>query len=425
MSEVYLARHRLIGKDFALKVLRPELAEIEEWNARFHREAMAAAAIEHPNIVDITDYGFLDSGSAFIVMEHLQGESLREILAREGALPAGRCVEIARQILSALAAAHARGVIHRDLKADNVVVVERHGEPQVKLLDFGISKILQPLGDRERLVTLTGSGVVMGTPQYISPEAIQGETTDGRSDLYSLGVILYEMLTGRLPFEATSVVDLLFKQVRERPDRPSQVRPDLMIAAEIESVVLRALEKLPEERFASAGAMLEALPDSLRGPTLPLPRASRRSGLWLSVLAALGLTGVIVAVLLSRFMPSRHAAPPADAAPAAAVAPARAPDLSRVADARITVRIRIETVPVTARVFLGDQLLGTGKVVRDLPQGAEARELRVIARGHRSQTLQLIPDRDRTVKVKLERGPRRQGPARGPVDLHKNPYRNK
>jgi len=420
MCLVYLARHTLIDKTVAIKVLRPELAESVESNSRFHREAMAAASVHHDHIVDVADYGFTDAGQAFLVMEHLQGESLRQLVTRAGALPGQRCVNIARQILGALCAAHARGIIHRDLKSDNVFLAQRDGVDHVKLLDFGISKLLRPVGDEERLASLTATGVVMGTPHYISPEAIHGEDVDQRSDIYSLGVILYEMVTGQLPFEAPSVVALLFKQVNDPPRAPSEVRPDLKIPLALEQVVLRALRKEPDERFASAQEMLDALPLEPERPTTPLPRA-RRAPWWPWAALALALVGVAV-VLLSRDGP-RHEARRTKRAVAEKPwrAPPSAADLGRP-DARETIQLRVTARPPRATIWIGGERIGVGTAARRVPRSQAPLELSVRAPGFQPRTLTVVPARDVELQLTLVPIARPPKKKRGAVDLYGNPY---
>jgi eukaryotic-like serine/threonine-protein kinase len=313
MGVVYLGRHEHLRKLVAIKVLRRELASSKESLLRFHREAMAAASIGDPHIVDVTDYGFTENGDAFLVMERLEGRDLQHAIVDWGALPAGRAVGIAAQILRALQAAHGRGIIHRDLKAENVFLTERDGQDFIKLLDFGISKITQPLDDNP--LGATGTGVVMGTPLYIAPEQAQGERNlDQRVDLYALGVILYQMLTGSLPFTGNNALEVMVKHVNEAPTPPRQRRPDLDISPGLEAITLRALAKRREERYQSAEEMLAALNQAgampVQSSSVDLPAMPERSSHWraLAVALVVGL-GVIGAGAWLLLRPARTAAP--------------------------------------------------------------------------------------------------------------------
>ena len=264
MSEVYVARHELLQKDVAIKVLRPELAANHDALERFHREAIAAAKVGDPRIVEVSDFGHTSDGKAYLVMELLEGQDLRRLIRSEGALPAGRAVAIARQILRGLEAAHERGIVHRDLKAENIFLGRRDGVDTVKILDFGISK-LRDVGNEQGVGreggALTSTGMVMGTPQYIAPEQAYAQSDiDHRADIYAMGVILYEMLTGELPFLGESALELMMQHVQQKPERPSRRRPDLAIPAILEHVTLKALRKERRDRFASARQMLDALP---------------------------------------------------------------------------------------------------------------------------------------------------------------------
>ncbi len=258
MGTVYVARHQVMGRRAAVKVLRAEHGAKPEMVQRFVNEARAAAAIEHPGIVDVIDVGARDDGSAYLVMELLDGESLAQRLKTRGRLPVDTAVRLTRQIAAALAAAHARGIVHRDLKPDNVFVVpdpETTAGERVKLLDFGIAKLH---GELAADAPTTQTGQIFGTPLYMSPEQCRGGVTiDHRADLYALGCMLYEMVTGRPPFRAAGLGDLLSKHMMEAPVPPRQHTPDLPAA--IEDVILRLLAKDPAERFRSSNEVIAAL----------------------------------------------------------------------------------------------------------------------------------------------------------------------
>jgi eukaryotic-like serine/threonine-protein kinase len=249
MGTVYRVRHKALERPLALKALRRDLSEDQDLPVRFIQEAKAAAAVEHPNIVQITDFGTLGTGQPYFVMELLEGESLSAIL-RQGPLSPTRTVDVAIQVAEALAAAHAAGVIHRDLKPDNVHVRRIGKHDMIKVLDFGLAKVAGTS-------RLTRAGMVFGTPHYMSPEQAAGELSDHRVDIYALGVATYEMLTGRLPFEADSFTGVLAKHMYMDPPRPSEV-VGVPLGA-VEEVVLRCMAKRPDERYASMSELLADL----------------------------------------------------------------------------------------------------------------------------------------------------------------------
>jgi len=245
MADVYLAQDQLLGREVAVKVLHHHFAEDHEFVERFRREASSAAALSHPNIVGIFDRGEWD-GTYYIAMEYVAGRSLKTIVREQGALDPAAAIDIVIQILRAARSAHRRGVIHRDLKPHNVILDE---EGRVRVTDFGIARA----GASD--MTLTGS--IMGTAQYLSPEQAQGFAVTAASDLYSIGVILYELLTGVVPFEGESAVAIAFKQVAAEPYPPSALRPG--IPPSLDAIVLRALAKDPAQRYASADELIATL----------------------------------------------------------------------------------------------------------------------------------------------------------------------
>src|SRR6266576_828096 len=239
MAEVYLARDESLNRQVALKALFPEFAREPSFVERFRREAQAAANLNHPNIVGIYDWGQED-GTYFIVMEYVEGRALRDLIRSEAPLDPNQAAEITAEIASALAFAHRNGVVHRDVKPGNVLLT-RSGN--VKVTDFGIARAGASDG-------LTQTGSVMGTATYFSPEQAQGLAVDGRSDVYSLGVVLYEMVTGLAPFTGDSPVAVAYKHVQEEPVPPSARNPAIPIA--FEQIVLGALAKDPTHRYQSA-----------------------------------------------------------------------------------------------------------------------------------------------------------------------------
>jgi serine/threonine-protein kinase len=245
MADVYCADDTHLGREVALKVLHRRFAQDHEFVERFRREAASAAGLQHPNVVGVFDRGEHD-GTYYIAMEHLPGRTLKEVLASEAPLPQERAIDFGIQILKAAGFAHRHGVIHRDFKPHNVIVDD---EGKVKVTDFGIA--------RRGASEMTETGSIMGTAQYLSPEQAQGHSVTASSDLYSIGVVLYEMLTGRLPFEGDSAVSVALKHLSELPAPPSQLRPDLSPA--LETVVMGALAKDPAQRWQSAEDLAAAL----------------------------------------------------------------------------------------------------------------------------------------------------------------------
>jgi serine/threonine protein kinase len=309
MGAVYQAEHTHMRKRLAVKVLHPEMSRLPEVVARFEREAMAAAHIDHPNVAAATDFGKLEDGSFFLVLEYVEGKGLREAID-EGRLELGRALHVTRQIASALARAHGLGIVHRDLKPENVMLVTRGDDANVvKVLDFGIAKV--PVGElvgdgRTPGQALTQLGMVYGTPEYMAPEQALGEAVDARADLYALGVILFEMLTGARPFEHDSKVALLGMHVTAPIPRMSDRAPDAGVPEEIDALVTKLLAKEATARFADAKELIEALDVAVaqlaeRGviaePPAPLssaqaPRAALGSGPALRSALALGPTSL-------------------------------------------------------------------------------------------------------------------------------------
>lgn len=246
MAEVYLAHDQLLDRPVAVKVLFPELASDASFVERFRREARAAAGLNHHNIVSVYDFGE-DAGSYFIVMEYVDGETLRDIIRTSGAMAPARVVELGAEMAAALEVAHRKGIIHRDVKTANVMV---DGET-AKVADFGIARA------GEAGAGLTQTGAVMGTATYLSPEQAQGHEIDHRSDLYSLGVVLYEMATGRAPFAGSSPVAIAYKHLSEAPLPPSTHNLDVPPA--LDAVILKAMAKDPDDRQASAEELRQEL----------------------------------------------------------------------------------------------------------------------------------------------------------------------
>lgn len=261
MGVVYRAAHPLIGKQVAIKVLRSEVVHQQQVE-RLLVEARAVNAIRHPGIIDIFGFGQLPDGRPYIIMELLQGQSLASVLQQRSRLSPNIAVWILDQLLSALGAAHAAGVVHRDLKPGNVFLADaRDGSRVVKLVDFGVAKLV-----REQVGPATVTGAILGTPEYMAPEQIRGNTISAATDLYAVGVMAFQMLTGERPFKGDQL-QVLFAHVEQPPPRPSSLAPG--IPSELDAIVLRLLAKHPAERPESADAVRRALkliPPSLLPP---------------------------------------------------------------------------------------------------------------------------------------------------------------
>ncbi len=302
MADVYMATDSLLGRTVAVKILHPQYAKDQVFVARFRQEAQAAANLNQSNIVNVYDWG-IENSTYYLVMEYVEGRDLKDIILQGGQLLPERAVEIAMSICLALEAAHAQGIVHRDIKPQNIIVTY---DNKIKVMDFGIARTTGGSA-------MTETGTIMGTAQYISPEQAQGRTADPRSDLYSLGVVLYEMLIGKVPFDGENPVAIAYKHVREDPLPPSMINPD--ISPELEAVVMKALSKNPENRYQSSVEMYSDLERCLEGapvyatPVLPQQEASlgatraypavpatprRRSlaWLWIGLICVVALAGI-------------------------------------------------------------------------------------------------------------------------------------
>jgi serine/threonine-protein kinase len=320
MGAVYEAVHTIIGKRLAVKVLLEKFLTKTDFVARLLQEARLASAIGHEHIVDVTDFGTTDDGRAFVAMEFLDGESLAELVMREAPLPVERSLRIVRQVASALGAAHAKGIVHRDIKPENVYLVRRGDEDFVKVVDFGISKAVkqgQGLGDEGSDYRLTHTGLLLGTPLYMSPEQARGEEElDQRVDIWALGVMLYECLTGEVPFRANNYLGIISQVLTHDARPPSQLRPELGIPEAVESVVMHAMEKDRNRRYATMAEVerdlerllagdqnvgspvaVVAAPGSGSTPPPPSPNRAGTARPWVWGTAALALVAGVIAVL--------------------------------------------------------------------------------------------------------------------------------
>ena len=439
MGVVYEAEHVLIGKRVAIKVLLDKYARQDPVVARLEQEARLASAIGHEHIVDITDFGETSDGRRFVVMEYLDGESLASCLTREQHLPEERVVEIAFQVASALAAAHDKGVIHRDIKPENIFLLDRQGRDYVKVVDFGISKSLG--GDNVESVRLTETGMVLGTPLYMSPEQARGdEDVDYRIDIYALGVIMYEMATGEVPFRGANSLNVISRVLNVEPPLPRDVQPEL--SEDLEAVIVRAMAKDREERYQScadfAADLALLLDTSTSGSGRRVSgrrratsfgvkgrhrsrlgirkhstlRSRRRYGRWLLWAAgAMGLAAITVAVV-AMLMPQ----PSAPSAPAPAIGQSPVPPVSdpqhsgvpataSPAPPSVTMaQVTITSEPTGATIYTGGRVWGATPLILDLPK--ENRRVDFIAElpGHRDSAFYINPlsDDGETIAVRLE-----------------------
>ncbi len=400
MGAVYGAVHPLIGKRAAIKVLKPELCSNPEAVERFVQEARSVNQIGHPNIVDIFSFGELPDGSSYFVMEQLRGETLAQRL-RRGRLAFGECLEILDGVIRGLEAAHDKGIIHRDLKPDNVFLVEVRGDrPQVKLLDFGIAKLT---GGEDNRLERTRTGALIGTPQYIAPEQARGYAVDHRADIYSLGVMAFEMFTGRPPFQADTAMDMISKHLHETPPRPSTV---VSLPFALDRAILEMLDKSPANRpslpevrevfeACRTSVVNVALVGTVPDASLPLEvakqRRSRAVGLAVAgvLLLGAGAAGIYFATRDGDAAPAKPTPEPQarvvvpDAAPTLAVTPDAAP----VVDTTL-VRIHL-TFNVMPRTLLldGQELPPTRDLIAEVVPGMH--DLMVFAPGYRQLNMQL------------------------------------
>lgn len=335
MGAVYKASQPQMNRTVAVKILHPKLANRKDLVSRFRREARAMSHLNHPNTVKVFLYGELDDGSLYIVMEFLEGKNLHQTVRKEGPLPWQQALPVLVQVCGALEEAHQKGIVHRDLKPENIFLCNQGGiEGFPKVLDFGLAKVTER-EMRPGSIMLTQEGMVFGTPEFMSPEQAQGKILDARSDIYSLAVILYEALTGKLPFDAKTPMEYIQYHVASKPlDLDGRV-PDKQFPAGLGKVIAKALEKKPEDRYQSAADFARALqafvpghtglsdvipppldpPARLQAAPTPAPAeasslpaapvAQRRGpslGVMLGVAAACLVLGVVLAVAFMKFM---------------------------------------------------------------------------------------------------------------------------
>ncbi len=345
MGMVYRARQEGMGRDVALKILRYDRALDAQAKGRFEREAHANSLLASPHTVTVFDFGVAEDGSLFLAMELLEGDSLGQRLRRVGRLPVTHAVRVAREVAVSLAEAHQKGIIHRDIKPDNIFLARKLG-PQgevetTKVVDFGIAKLVH--GDTHGVTALeTQAGTVFGTPRYMSPEQAQGKALDARTDLYSLGVILFQMIAGRPPFEDEDAVLVMARHIKAPPPRLAEVVPEVVVPPKLEDTLKALLAKKPEDRPASAEVLVAMLDDALAGWTPPertalsaaLDARPQRQGFlatlpsWVVPVAVGGLAALVLLLVLfawrSRTMTEPTGSPAVLPEPSAPPAPASA-----------------------------------------------------------------------------------------------------
>ncbi len=453
MGVVYIAEHSLLGRKAAVKRLLPEYSNNKDMVERFFNEARAAAMIKHPGIVQIFDFGYADNGSAYIVMEYLEGEGLTSRIEGVGRLPADEVYHLTRQVAGALAAAHNAGIIHRDLKPDNIHIVR---DPQVpggertKVLDFGIAKLL----GNSPATAKTRTGAMMGSPMYMSPEQCRGAgEVDLRADIYSLGCVMYHMATGRPPFEGDGVGEIIGKHIYEVPVEPRSFAPDLPDA--LQAIIMCTLAKEPDARYATMDDLVRAIDDATgarfamasqsspgygRAPSHPVapvavgtePPVQTTLGIsageiagpigsvvdtgkqsWLMPLAAVLLLGGGATL----FALTRGGGDPEDTRPVPAAAPAPEPERQveptppppvDLVPEKITVKIA--STPGGAGVFNVATGVKIGKTPFEKQYDVSDGELVVVLRlkGHVPLELSLALDADRSETVALEKRSRKK-----------------
>jgi serine/threonine-protein kinase len=459
MGMVYRCRHKIIDKTVAMKILRADLARDKEVTERFLIEAKSASSIGNEHIIDISDFGQLPDGSAYFVMEFLEGRPLSDSVNEGSPMPVPRIINVATQLATGLSAAHDAGIVHRDLKPDNIYLIKR-GQQQdfVKILDFGIAKVSSGATGK-----LTQAGSVFGTPHYMSPEQAAGAPVDHRGDIYSFGVILYELTSGRVPFDADNFMGILTQHMYKAPVPIRNLLPETgpAVPAGLEAIILKCLSKRPEQRYESMTALREdlmllkedkiphAVPEMMErsggfhvptdyfpkeGPMSPTVAASpqsiplRRTN-W-ALYAGIGAPLLIVGAIFFAQSTSSTAQVPLSLPTTAATAPAQGSATpaaeettagvvtaaAGVATAKLTeaastsvpppppppevAKVLIGVDPIEAHIFLGDKDLGAAPVSVDVPKGGTL-ELHVKQKGYRTEKL-VVDGSEEKLAIKLE-----------------------
>jgi serine/threonine-protein kinase len=474
MGIVYAGRHRVIDKKIALKVLRGDMAKDKEVTERFLQEARAASSIGNPHIVDISDFGELPDGSTYFVMELLDGLSLTKVIDAQRPMPVPRLIHVAKQIAAGLSAAHQAGIVHRDLKPDNVMVIKRGADKDfVKILDFGIAKV----GAKSKI---TRAGQVFGTPHYMSPEQAAGTSVDSRTDVYALGVILYEMASGKVPFDADNFMGILTQHMYKAPvPILAMVPPVESVPPGLDAIIQKCLSKKPEQRYATMDALVddltkveqggtpEALPEmmarsggfhvpadyfSRAGMPAPVPaspsmmghaRPKSHMGLYVAIAATVAVVALGVMALVSK--PSTTSATPtsivmnatATPTPTTPATPSASASATASASAPATApkQILLAVEPTDAKVTRDGNDLGGVPIALSLADG-ETATLVITRAGFKSQTItldgtetrklvKLVPAAAAPAKAKTSTAPAQQQGAGTSVDGFQDPFLKK
>jgi serine/threonine-protein kinase len=443
MGAVYEATHMLIGKRVAVKVLLEKYAQREAIVQRLEQEARLASSCQNEHIIDITDFGSTEDGRTFVVMEYLEGESLSECLARETRLPEQRILQITSQAASALAAAHAKGVVHRDVKPENLFLLRRKDQDFVKVVDFGISKSLRASDEAEEQPRLTQTGMVLGTPLYMSPEQARGDDElDARVDIYALGVIMYEAATGRVPFIGNNYLSVISQVLNEDARPPRELRPEL--SEEFEAIVQRAMAKDRADRYPSALDLVTDITALIDDPTRSTERAkitgprrkhAARSKSPLKIAVWVALIAVVIAAVVTTVVMlfgssgvvkqrKENVVPPPAAAVDAGVA-AVAVDAAPEAE---TMDVTIRTEPPGAVVQVDGVERGPAPVTIPLVVHDHFFEIIASAPGYEDKTIKVntYVNKDTLYVLRLKKAaklppPPRRGttPDKPPGDTHK------
>ncbi|MDH5671739.1 MAG: protein kinase [Myxococcales bacterium] len=429
MGLVYRAVHTTLEKPLAIKVLRPEVSKDEQIVARFKQEAQSASAIGNQHIIDISDFGVAPDGSTYFVMEFLTGQALTDAL-EEGRFSTARTVHIAKQLCKALGAAHDRGIVHRDMKPDNVQLIDRGGDPDfVKVLDFGIAKVG---GSTSKL---TQAGQVFGTPHYMSPEQCAGTTVDHRTDIYAVGIMLYEMATGGVPFDADNLMGILTKHLYENPIPPHELPPPVDVPAEVEAVILKCLAKKPEYRYQTMSELLEDLKALEAGdtPNAVVERVDRNTGqasvpgldapgsvtvglgqpqvpvkkpLVPIAIGAVVLIGALLAVMSMGGEEPKpeeanvvQPAPPPEPAPAVEPEPEPEPEEAPPPPPQVA----IDSSPSGAELYKEDILLGNTPLSLDKPPKGESTQLELRLSGYDPKSFRITSRTGNNLKLTLKK----------------------
>ncbi len=448
MGLVYRARHAMLNKPLAIKVLKPEVSKDTEVMQRFQQEAQSASAIGSQHIIDISDFGALPDGSTYFVMEFLDGTSLTKAIENERPMRTERVIRVAKQICDALGAAHERSIVHRDMKPDNIYLVKRGNDVDfVKVLDFGIAKV----GGASS--KLTKAGQVFGTPHYMSPEQCAGANVDQRTDIYALGVILYEMASGRVPFDADNLMGILTKHMYEKPIPPHELPPPIDVPPGLEAVIMKCLEKSTDVRYQSmaevkadleaieGGLTPRAVVDAVDRASMPQrtdgtgrmlnPNAGRMSGIAVGageapmapppsrsvlpfVMGGLALVAVLGAVggyfAFGRTPPMTVVTPPPTVAlppPTIATLPPPTtldvPPPPSTAATPAVAPVHIASTPDGAEVLIDGAHYATTPCDFPRPTGSDIVQLTVRAPGYQDRTIAMTAFGDPSVTVTLDR----------------------